>query len=625
MQWWGSGGNVDWQRELRDAALVSQLVRDSANRKRLNSISSIIQLLVGESDNLTVTGMLALFESERIETARQLTDDSDPSLETFAEAIRESGLARQRIRSQSIVSNPYDSYKVPPPSLFQMFGQVFTLDSLLLSHSVFDSIIFEEEKQRRMMPTSLDVAAALGNDHAVRLLEPELRKWNYSANLLAGRDFVDQLEPGFWNDNIYHRWLDALRTLDDQPASANLPEVMRRPVWHAKQLQTQLASWSELRHDNVLYAKQSYTSVFGCQYPDGFVEPYPKLYRKLGELATATATRLGGLKIQSDQPGMQQQQQRMQDRQISFLHRFAEIMDQLEVIALRELEAQPMTNEQRRFIETTIDRRGSLPNGSGSKPHYDGWYCQLLYNEDKPSSWNPTIVDVHTDPSGHEALHVGVGDVNFAVIAVDNQNDVAAYVGPVYSYYEFIRPAEQRLNDQQWQQLISLDKLPPRPGWTNSFTSSPAQRSYTIENFRRRPDVEVLMPRPFGVETVAVCRQIDGLRRFKADASGKLQPGKPLLLYVEPANLTWARRRFSLSVKLEVKTTLIDASGAAVAKHVSDPLELHNGRPGELVYTTLELAIPKSLKRGAYKLQVELKDALTDPARTATAELTMEY
>ena len=127
------------------------------------------------------------------------------------------------------------------------------------------------------------------------------------------------------------------------------------------------------------------------------------------------------------------------------------------------------------------------------------------------------------------------------------------------------------------------------------------------------------------METVAVCRQIDGLRRFKADTSGKLQPGKPLLLYVEPANLTWIRRTFSLGAKLEVKTTLIDAAGAAVATHVSDPLELRNGRPGELMYATVKMAIPKSLKRGTYNLQVELKDALTDPQRTATADLQMEY
>jgi Protein of unknown function (DUF3160) len=34
-------------------------------------------------------------------------------------------------------------------------------------------------------------------------------------------------------------------------------------------------------------------------------------------------------------------------------------------------------------------------------------------------------------------LEVGVGDVDVLIVAVDNGRDRAAYVGPVYSYYEF--------------------------------------------------------------------------------------------------------------------------------------------------------------------------------------------
>jgi uncharacterized protein DUF3160 len=704
-----AGIEADWQRELRDAALVSQLVRDTGNSQCLNSICSIIRLLVGASDNLTVAHMLKMLDSEKISTTGALTEDGGRRLQQFAAAINKSGLARQRIRSQSIVSNQNDTYKVPPPALFQMFGQAFVVDSFLLSHSVFDSIIFEERKQMRMMPTSLDVAAALGNNHAVRLLKPELRKWNYNANLMASRDFVEKLEPEFWNGNVYHRWLDALRTLDDQPASGNLPEVLQGSVWRGKQLQTQLASWSELRHDNVLYAKQSYTSVPGCQYSDGFVEPYPDLYGKLAELATVTADRLRGLNIQFDDARMQDRNQRTFLRQIGFLTRFAEIMGQLEAIARQELAATPMTDQQRRFIEATIDRRGSLPLGSGSRPRYNGWYCELLYNELDPSLCHPTIVDVHTNPAGREALHVGVGDVNLLVVAMDNENDVAAYAGPVYSYYEFTRPAEKRMTDDLWQKQISAGKLPPRPEWTKSFTAASIHRAYdglsvqsermwivteskngrlhrisqtqttdqglrdllglldargfptrfglalgsvsaagleslvdvksldwidttgskitakTLGEFRRRrPDVEVL-PRPFGVKTIAVCRRIDGLRRYQEDASGKLKPGQPLLLYVEPSNLTWVRKRFSMVVKLEITATLIDTANTTIATHISDPLELRIRQPGELIYTTVKMDIPAALRPGSYKLHLQLKDAAADPARMVSAEVALEF
>jgi hypothetical protein len=48
---------------------------------------------------------------------------------------------------------------------------------------------------------------------------------------------------------------------------------------------TQLASWAELRHDTVLYAKQSYTTSLGCSYPDAYVEPCPEFFRALGDFA----------------------------------------------------------------------------------------------------------------------------------------------------------------------------------------------------------------------------------------------------------------------------------------------------------------------------------------------------
>ncbi len=53
-------------------------------------------------------------------------------------------------------------------------------------------------------------------------------------------------------------------------------------------------------------------------------------------------------------------QRRTQDKQIHFLNRFAEIMDKLELIAQRELKAEPMTSAEQQFIKTTIDERGFI-------------------------------------------------------------------------------------------------------------------------------------------------------------------------------------------------------------------------------------------------------------------------
>ncbi len=48
---------------------------------------------------------------------------------------------------------------------------------------------------------------------------------------------------------------------------------MQGGPWARRMLSTQLASWAELRHDTVLYAKQSYTNAALCAYPDAYVSP----------------------------------------------------------------------------------------------------------------------------------------------------------------------------------------------------------------------------------------------------------------------------------------------------------------------------------------------------------------
>ena len=95
------------------------------------------------------------------------------------------------IRSQAIVSNPRDPFKVLPPSSFLVFGQRFTVDSFILSHMVFDSIVFKGRKQERMMPSGLDLMAALGNDEASTLVSDVQRlTWGLCHVLFVDFPFI---------------------------------------------------------------------------------------------------------------------------------------------------------------------------------------------------------------------------------------------------------------------------------------------------------------------------------------------------------------------------------------------------------------------------------------------------
>ena len=67
------------------------------------------------------------------------------------------------------------------------------------------------------------------------------------------------------------------------------PDFMKSRVWARKSLNTALGSWTELRHDTILYAKQSVAAEGdGGEEPEtpGYVEPYPAFYAKIAELAT---------------------------------------------------------------------------------------------------------------------------------------------------------------------------------------------------------------------------------------------------------------------------------------------------------------------------------------------------
>ena len=244
---------------------------------------------------------------------------------------------------------------------------------------------------------------------------------------------------------------------------------MRTEAWQLKQLQTQLASWSELRHNTVLYAKQSYTAGEKCEYPTGYVEPYPETYARIKTFADEAARRIAAADYKLANADFTDTKQ----RQVEFFKQMAQTLDRLEVLSRKELAAELFTDDDRKWLKQTIDIRG----GGSGPPKYSGWYCQLYYGGGAAAAeWDPTVVDVHADPDSQSVLEEGVGSCNFLVMAIDNESDRMIYVGPAYSYYEFQQPADNRLTDPQWNEMLASKKEPPRPSWTSTFQAPKLQR-----------------------------------------------------------------------------------------------------------------------------------------------------
>ncbi|HMR76660.1 MAG TPA: DUF3160 domain-containing protein [Polyangiaceae bacterium] len=469
-----SGYEVDVPRERRAALVFATLLRRADQLDRLQAMSNIIDFMVGRADNVGVAALDSALSRAKVTELSSLGDDG--VAKRVLGEIEKGELRAQQIRSQTLESNPLDTRQTQLPLVFQVFGQRFLLDSFLLSKVVYDSVVAEGKKELRALPSSLDVAAALGNDEAVFLLAPELDRYHYSANLLAARRVVEERSDDAWQASLYDIWLSTLRRLDDAPREPkHFPQAMRSRAWQQKQLQTQLGSWAELRHDTLLYGKQSYTATLSCEYPEGFVEPYPEVYASLAGFATTAARLLGAADVSHSDKGISEMMKWERDGQVGFFTAFARTLGMLENLANKELRAEPFTKDEELFLKKTVDVRGV---GSGP-PQYDGWYPTLIYGG-RPALYKPTVADVHTVPPSDvweaAVLEAGVGDVQFLIVAVDNEDDRAVYVGPAYSYYEFTVPPAERMTNDTWAQKIAGGETPARPGWTQSFVAPAKSR-----------------------------------------------------------------------------------------------------------------------------------------------------
>ncbi len=455
-------------RELRNAALFVMMLDKSGQYSKLASVGKVIDFMVGRSDNVSIPEIRAALVKAGLTEPAHLAERA--ALDRLDKALDEVGVRAQQIRGQVVSSDPSTRKETGLPLAFQVFGQRFVVDSFVLSRVVYDGILYRGEKQDRMMPKGFDAMAALGNDEAVRLLEPDLDRYHYASNLLAARRVVDAMKPEEWRETAYNQWLATFRTLDDVPKNKFFPHVMTREAWRRKQLQTVLASWAELRHDTILYAKPSYTAGTACVYPAGYVEPYPAFFEGVRDLSRTLSARIGAAEVPEDLQAASYIRQ-IRDQQKDFFANFAKTMERLTELAKAELAGRPFTKEQTDFLKKTIDIRGG---GSGG-PYYTGWYTALFFRG-RPDHYKPTVADVHTDPDSEGVLHEAVGDVNFVVAAIDNGKDRAAYVGPIFSYYEFAVGRAQRMTDDDWSAAIEADKMPPRPEFTSVFQAPAVKR-----------------------------------------------------------------------------------------------------------------------------------------------------
>lgn len=374
---------------------------------------------------------------------------------------------------------PFPPYAKHPLNRPRIFPLAWGFDNEVLLSTVYHEFWPETEQIKgpaglRLVPSGLDVAAAVGSRFAAGLLAGEMEKYpplgavmeDLQARWRAGGEHAAA------RGNLYDRWMDALAVqwADDVAA----PDGARnRGLWNVKRLQTGLASWATLRHATVLVNERTVAESGEGAFepilftpPRGYVEPDPDTFHALAGLFRSMEQMVGTWKllpeggtIQADDAGLREALKAGISRR---LRETAEKAGLFEKIARKELAGEPLTGGEYEEI---------LYVGRIAEHHF--LIFKSLASEEYALS-NPDPMPKIADVAGG-----GPYGVPFLMAAVGRPmewNQVVPYFGrkemvkgSVYSYYEF--ESGSLLNDREW-----LDTLPARrhPQWVSPFVSGSA-------------------------------------------------------------------------------------------------------------------------------------------------------
>ena len=303
----------------------------------------------------------------------------------------------------------------------------------------------------RCFPRGLDIMAVLGSERAGDILIEEGDTEYEGLNLNTSYEKqLNELKSNFttfnsadWNRNLYWSWLYTLKPLLTEFGDG-YPTFMNTKAWQEKELQTALASWTELRHDTILYGKQSYTPSLKGMPPEpkpvvGYVEPVPEFYARLLALTEMTEKGLVDLDVLNETE---------KDR----LHNLGLIIERLMNISVAELENEALTEYDYKFIMDF------------------GEYLDYVVAGVNAKGKETTIVaDVHTDDNTELVLEEGVGYVDLILVAyIVPDGRIILGAGPVFSYYEFKHPMDDRLTDDKWKEMLK-EEPPEKPGWVDGI------------------------------------------------------------------------------------------------------------------------------------------------------------
>ncbi len=328
---------------------------------------------------------------------------------------------------------------------FRFMGQRFTLDAYILQNLVYPKAGY------RMLPKAMDLFNVFGNKEAENIMlnvYNENKNEAYVNQVKTLRKEIDSFTIKDWLQNLYWGWLSLLKTYAKGKRGSGYPFFMQNENWSRKELFTALASYTELKHDTILYAKQSYTLKTAPPLPQpGYVEPNIEGYERLLTLLDMTEKGLS-------ERGL------LPDVLKTKIESLKSLTNEAIVISKKELENTPLDKEDSMYFSEFKDAFKALMTFP------EDFSSDIMGAGDGKTA---LVADIHTDPNGGTVLEEGVGNVFEIYVAARYNNDLYLFKGPVFSYYEFTEKMSNRLTDEKWQSMIENGNAPELPKWAKSL------------------------------------------------------------------------------------------------------------------------------------------------------------
>lgn len=435
---------TDKDDQLEQALLLAQTIGGNANlTKQYKDITEPITYLMGMPDDVSILQVYAEIQKSG-STVSELINDKK-KFDAIRKALEELSKKQSIIKPKFQASSPFKICLMP---------QRYMPDSEVLQ----EMVDYESTPTLRDVPKGLDILASIGISSAERILIQELKeqeKWNkYTSNLEQMKKRMGEID---WNQTVANKWIAALKDVNSK--NAQYPKFMLSPQWDKKNLNAALASWAELKHDAILYAKQPMGAECGGggppePYVKGYVEPNIAYWTKAIELIDATMDVLRRFDLVTEKGTTAATDLR---EQAEFLLNCSK----------KELAGKNLTEQEYRQIETigSTFENITLNLIKESDQFLMGW--GNVNGADKKIS---VVADVYTANSYNNpdksVLYEAVGPAHEIYVVVELDGYLYLTRGAVFSYREFQEDiAAPRKTDEEWQQELQTQPDKGIPNW----------------------------------------------------------------------------------------------------------------------------------------------------------------